>query len=245
MRMIVYDLFVYILMSSIKFEDRVLIQQLSCAQDGDCGESRGSAPWPQLMPVLHDPRWCYSRGTHVLVVCVGTPIILLLIPYPTPRELVHYILFYFMFQQKISDVQGHPQLRSKYEANPRYIRIFPKQKYHMIIYDISNNIKVEKPSAQRYVPGATSVINKSSGEMAWWCSGGMHSSGTEFKVYKTKVNVSVCGAECLLFQGPCTITVINLFNKICNRNKVTAHVKWVSLRHSTPCPKRFSKQANF
>lgn len=98
--------------------------------------------------VLHDPRWCHSHGTHVLVVCVGTPIILLLIPYPTLREMVHYILFYFMFQQKISDVQGHPQLCRKYEANPRYIRISPKQKYHMIIHDISNNIKVEKPSAQ-------------------------------------------------------------------------------------------------
>lgn len=54
-----------------------------------------------------------------------------------------------MFQQKISDVQGHPQLRSKYEANPRYIRISLKQKYHMIIHDITNNIKVETPSAQR------------------------------------------------------------------------------------------------
>lgn len=84
----------------------------------------------------------------MLVVYVGTPLILLLIPYPTPRELVDSILFYFMFQRKISDVQGHPQLRSKYEANPRYIRISPKQKCHIIIHDISNNIKLEEPSAQ-------------------------------------------------------------------------------------------------
>lgn len=89
------------------------------------------------------------------------------------------------------------------------------------------------------MPGTTSVINMSSGEMVWGCSRGIHSSGTEFKVYKTKVNVSVCGAECLLFQGPCTITVIDLFNKICKRNKVIAHVKWISLRHTKPALKDF------
>ena len=52
--------------------------------------------------------------------------------------------------------------------------------------------------------------------------------------YKVKVNVSVYGAEFILFQGPCTITVINLSNKICNRNEITAHVQWVSLRHTKP-----------
>ena len=44
--MIVCDLFVYILMSSIKFEDRVLIQQLGRAQDGHYESPVG---------VLHDP----------------------------------------------------------------------------------------------------------------------------------------------------------------------------------------------